>query len=163
MRKTIIALVIATSASGCASIMNGSTHNVAIQSTPDNAKVVIKDTDGIHVFEGNTPTKVSLQKSAGYFKKREYLLEISKEGYQKQVINLTASASGWYVAGNLLFGGLIGWLVVDPVSGGMWTLNTESVNANLQSTKVSNSGMSLNVAMMEDLSEKERKKLIKLN
>lgn len=29
--------------------------------------------------------------------------------------------NGWYI-GNLLFGGIIGLLIVDPATGAMWTL-----------------------------------------
>ena len=37
---------------------------------------------------------------------------------------------GWYI-GNIVFGGLIGWLVVDPASGAMWKLQ-DSVHGNLE-------------------------------
>ena len=36
--------------------------------------------------------------------------------------------SGWYAGGNLFFGGLIGYLIVDPMTGAMWTLKDLHVN-----------------------------------
>jgi hypothetical protein len=36
------------------------------------------------------------------------------------------------LAGNFLFGGLIGWIIVDPISGAMWTLKPENINADLR-------------------------------
>jgi hypothetical protein len=41
-------------------------------------------------------------------------------------VPLTADIDGWYF-GNLLFGGLIGILIVDPATGAMWKL-PENVN-----------------------------------
>jgi len=34
---------------------------------------------------------------------------------------------GWYIAGNILVGGLIGWFIVDPITGAMWNLEPENV------------------------------------
>lgn len=149
--------------SGCASIMDGSTHTVAISSSPSEAKLEIRDTTGMNVHSGLTPASVSLQKGAGYFKKREYVVEISKPGYQKQIINLTASPSGWYIAGNLLIGGLIGWLVVDPVTGAMWTLKPDNISASMQATTVSANELKLNVALLNDLTPQQRTGLVSVN
>ncbi|WP_342358093.1 hypothetical protein [Arsenophonus nasoniae] len=35
------------------------------------------------------------------------------------------------IAGNLFFGGLIGWLIVDPFNGGIYTLRPEKIDATL--------------------------------
>lgn len=39
-----------------------------------------------------------------------------------------SDATAWYIGGNLLFGGLIGWLIVDPASGAMWHFDPEQVS-----------------------------------
>ena len=52
-----------------------------------------------------------------------------KEGYGKQVATISAELDGWYI-GNIVFGGLIGMLIVDPATGAMWRLD-DSVNASL--------------------------------
>jgi hypothetical protein len=36
---------------------------------------------------------------------------------------------GWYLVGNFFFGGLIGWLIIDPLTGAMWTLSPEMIYA----------------------------------
>lgn len=35
----------------------------------------------------------------------------------------------------MVFGELIGWLIVDPLTGAMWTLDTNKVDVTLQSAK----------------------------
>ena len=42
-----------------------------------------------------------------------------------------AQWDGWYIGGNILVGGLIGWFIVDPLTGAMYTLPKE-VNADLR-------------------------------
>jgi hypothetical protein len=42
--------------------------------------------------------------------------------------------SGWYI-GNILFGGLIGMLVVDPQTGAMYRLEPKSLDATLTPLK----------------------------
>jgi len=117
---------------GCATIVGDKTQLMPINSSPDGATVLITDEKGIQVFRGQTPTSVTLQKSDGsYWGKKNYSVVISKEGYDAQTISLTASPNGWYIAGNIIFGGLIGWFIVDPFNGAMYTLSPEQVTASL--------------------------------
>ena len=39
-------------------------------------------------------------------------------------LSMSARLNAWYW-GNILFGGLIGWLIVDPATGAMWKLKDE--------------------------------------
>ncbi len=48
---------------------------------------------------------------------------MKKEGYVKQVVSIESRVDGWYIVGNLFFGGLLGYLIIDPATGTMWTLN----------------------------------------
>lgn len=53
-------------------------------------------------------------------------------GYEQEEIWLTGSReAGWCSAGNVVVGGLIGRLIVDPITGAMWNLGPEAVGANL--------------------------------
>lgn len=71
--------------------------------------VSITDEKGSEVFKGTTPTSVTLQKSTGAYRgKKSFTVTISKAGFQTQTIPVQASANGWYIAGNFVFGGLIG-------------------------------------------------------
>ena len=149
---------------GCATIVGDPTHAMPIASTPSGARIVIVDEHGTEIFKGNTPTTVSLEKSTGkYFGKKSYTVTITKEGYAETKIPITASATGWYIGGNILFGGLIGWLIVDPFNGRMYKLSPENVSANLQPITPSGTGpaaTSLNIIPLQDLPTSLRKDLI---
>jgi hypothetical protein len=64
---------------------------------------------------------VALNRSAGYFKGGSYTIRISKDGYRDQNLQIQSSINGWYI-GNIIFGGLIGWVIVDPITGAMYSL-----------------------------------------
>jgi len=113
--------------SGCASIVSKKSYVVNIQSAPPGAEVIIIDRNSQEVFRGQTPTTVNLNASAGFFKKAYYTLKFKKEGYGESARPLEASIDGWYW-GNVLIGGLIGWLIIDPATGCMYTLNETYIN-----------------------------------
>ncbi|HSW53718.1 MAG TPA: hypothetical protein VLH59_01395 [Ignavibacteriaceae bacterium] len=118
---------------GCATIFGwGGDESVNILSSPDEAKVVITEQDSLIVYEGITPAIVSLEKYNGYFSGKTYTIKISKEGYIDKTVVVDTKTNGWYLGGNLLLGGLIGWLIVDPLTGAMWTFDNNDVNVNLE-------------------------------
>lgn len=116
--------------SGCATIVGDDTQLVQVNSDPVGAKFAIKDETGAVVAQGTTPQGVTLSKSDGsYFGKKSYQITMTKDGYSPTTSPIKASANGWYIGGNILFGGLIGWLAVDPFNGGMYTLHPKQTNA----------------------------------
>ncbi|MGI6495012.1 MAG: hypothetical protein ACOX5G_02805 [Kiritimatiellia bacterium] len=123
-----IALVVFTTS--CASIINGGSQMVSLRSMPDGAKVTVLDWRGQAVGGGSTPTTMMLKRGAGFFTSAKYRVRFEKDGYVMREVPITGKISGWYV-GNFVFGGLIGWLIVDPATGGMWTLAPEDVHAEL--------------------------------
>ena len=54
-------------------------------------------------------------------------MTFEKPGYQTEAIVLEGTPGGWYIGGNLLFGGGMGWLIVDPATGAMWTLHPKMI------------------------------------
>jgi hypothetical protein len=104
---------------GCATIVHGTRQEVGISSTPTGATVMIDNND-----VGVTPVVSKLTR------KQNHIVKIQLAGYQPFETTLTHSVSGW-VWGNLAFGGLIG-LVVDASSGGIYKLNPEQVEGQLQ-------------------------------
>jgi len=121
---------------GCASIIGkGGPELVNIRSTPDQASVTISDETGVKIFEGKTPTNVTLEKKKGFFSGKTYSVKISKEGFSDRTVTVNTKVNGWYVAGNLVFGGLIGWIIVDPATGAMWTLDINEINVTLETMK----------------------------
>ena len=135
----------------CATIMKGSNQKVAFQSSPTGAKVSVYDAAGMLVGNGTTPVTIPLNKGASYFQAAKYRVDFEAPGHAKKEVWLTGSLDGgWYIAGNLLVGGIIGWLIVDPMSGAMWTLSPETVNATLDSG-VSKTGDGLRVILAEQV------------
>jgi len=118
-------------ATGCGTIITKSEQTIPIHSSPSEAAVEITDANGNVVQTGKTPFTVTLKKGAGYFKSAEYRVTVEKAGYAPVTFTLTGEMNVWYLAGNLGVGGFIGWLVIDPLTGGMWTLTPEQINANL--------------------------------
>lgn len=125
--------LIALVATGCASIIKGSAQSVTFKSEPAEAKLIITDVrEGKDIHVGTTPFTTSLKRGTGYFKKAKYKVTIEKAGYTKEQVLLEGSLGGWYLAGNLLFGALIGWFIVDPATGAMWTLDPKDVTVTLK-------------------------------
>lgn len=127
--KTVVLASSIVAASGCASIISKSQYPVTINSNPPGAIVTIKNKSGAEIHKAQTPTTLTLNASAGFFSPAQYSMEFEKSGYQNAAATAQAGIDGWYVA-NILFGGLIGLLIVDPATGAMWKLD-ESVTSNL--------------------------------
>jgi hypothetical protein len=120
LRPLSVALVIAL-LPGCASIIHGSSQEIALQSNPSGAAVAVNG-----VRNAQTPATLSLPR------KSAHSLEVTLDGYRPFQIQLQRSTSGW-VWGNIAFGGLIG-LVVDASTGSMYKLTPDQISAQLQAT-----------------------------
>ena len=118
------------SLSGCASIVHGGPRSIAIASTPPGAKVSIYDRGNTLVMTNTTPFVAQLPTKYAYFKGQSYRLEFELAGHANAQATLDSSLSGWYF-GNLLFGGLIGMLIVDPLTGAMYNLQPEKIEQQL--------------------------------
>lgn len=114
--------------SGCATIVSDSKYPVAIDTAPSGADFVITNEDGVAVHSDTTPATVVLKSSAGYFNKETYTISCEKDDESVDYL-LNSEMDGWYI-GNLLFGGLIGFLIVDPATGSMWKL-PDTVHINM--------------------------------
>lgn len=168
MKKAICALALsATLLGGCASIVGQKTQLIPITSTPSDATIVIVDEKGSQIFKGTTPSSVTLHKSDGsYWGKKSFTVEISKAGYEKQIIPIKASANGWYIGGNIIFGGLIGWFIVDPQNGAMYTLSPDKIISTLGEKTAHNNQAddgSISIVLLEDVPASLRDKMEKVN
>jgi hypothetical protein len=119
MKKILTAAAVVLCLSGCASIFKGSTQPVTFRSEPDSAAISVTNRAGEAIHTGTTPTTITLRRGAGYFKSEIYKVVMKKEGFADKELTITSTISGWYI-GNLLFGGVIGILIVDPATGGMY-------------------------------------------
>ncbi len=103
---------------GCATIIHGTTQYVGFSSAPSGAAVIV---DG--ATRGKTPTVLKLRR------KDNHIIQIKLAGYQPFDATITRSVSGW-VWGNIVFGGVIG-LAVDAITGGLYKLTPEQIQATL--------------------------------
>ena len=131
----VLLAVMLSLSSGCASIFCGAQKAINIKSKPDGAQFMIMDKKGETIAKGTTPTMVTLKRGRGYFAAGDYTISMEKPGYAAAKMPIKQGVEwGWYLGGNALFGGLIGWFIVDPITGGMYTI--EDINIELQ-TEVS--------------------------
>lgn len=137
MLKIIIGLLflsIYAGLSGCATIVHGGPRAISVASTPAGAKVSIYDRSNSLVMTNTTPFVANLTTKYGYFKAQQYRLVFELSGHASAEVELTSSVSGWYF-GNLLFGGLIGMVIVDPLTGAMYNLSPEKIEQPLSSSQ----------------------------
>lgn len=152
---------------GCATIIGDKTQLLPISSTPSEASIIITDENGSEVFKGITPTTVTLQKSDGsYWGGKDYIVKISKTGYMEQEIPVKSSPNGWYIGGNLIVGGLIGWFIVDPLNGAMHTLSPEQISASLDEKTTHNNKAtngSISIVLLQDVPPSLQQQMKKLS
>ena len=146
--------------SGCASIISKSSYPVTISSSASQAYFVVTDKTGKAVHSGQTPATVTLKSGAGYFSSASYTVTMKKIGFEDKVISIESSMDGWYIA-NILFGGLIGMLAVDPATGAMWKL-PETADGSLDESKLAAKDKELKLMYLDDVDPAIRKKLIRV-
>jgi len=135
MRSTCLLLTITllflVACTGCASIICGSTKTITVSSNPSGANFSIQNKEGKEIHSGVTPSTVTLKRGRGYFAAGDYTISFTKAGYKPMDMPIKQGLeAGWYVLGNFVFGGLIGWVIVDPLTGAMWTI--EDINVDLK-------------------------------
>ncbi|MBR5598495.1 MAG: hypothetical protein IKW39_00480 [Alphaproteobacteria bacterium] len=132
IKNIFVLSAVACILSGCASIVRDNPQPVSIKSNVKDVNIKITDSEGDTVFQGKTPAVVNLRtaKESGYFSPEKYSIEASKEGYNEHLQSIDSHISNWYIFGNLGFGGLIGYLIVDPMTGDMYYLD-EDININM--------------------------------
>jgi hypothetical protein len=116
--------------SGCATIVHGGPRTISVASTPPGAAVSIYDRSNSLVSKQTTPFVATLPIKFRYFKAQNYRLVFDMPGYQPAESKLDSTLSGWYF-GNILIGGLIGLLIVDPLTGAMYDLEPEKIEQSL--------------------------------
>ena len=118
LKELSIGAVLGTCAAvmGCATIVHGGPRAVSVSSTPAGAKVSIYDRSNTLVQTNATPFVAQLPTKYSYFKGQSYRLVFESPDYQTAEVTLKPQLSGWYL-GNVVFGGLIGMLIVDPLTG----------------------------------------------
>jgi hypothetical protein len=168
MRRTFLKLIglLLTAAilfTGCATIVSKSAYPVHIRATPTGASISITDKKGKEVYKGKSPATVALKSGAGYFSKAEYQVRLSSRGYGEKIVPIYFKLNGWYF-GNLLFGGLIGFLIVDPATGAMWKIADPVIDETLEKTIASKPATpTLNIVDIADIPKELKSQLVRVN
>ncbi|PTU32135.1 hypothetical protein [Stenotrophobium rhamnosiphilum] len=138
IRKNFVLVALLTlMTTGCATIFNGRTEAVQFRSTPDQADVVISNRAGEITHRVTTPATVTLNRSAGFFKPEIYTAVVTKPGFKPGIIAVPGKVNNWYFA-NLVIGGVIGMLIVDPATGAMFSFSPSTTEAKLTALSTSN-------------------------
>jgi hypothetical protein len=122
----ILSVLLMSTLFGCATVMNGTTQKIGIASSPSGATVKINDEE-----LGETPLFADLKRN------KEHIVTIEMAGYETKDLVINKKVSGW-VWGNIVLGGLIG-LAIDAVSGGIYQLTPEQLDAELNTSVAKNS------------------------
>lgn len=163
MKKTLLAAVVASVfLSGCASIVSDNKYPLTVNSSPSEAYFVITNKKGIEINSGTTPTTLMLESSAGFFSAAEYTIKMKKVGYSEKTVVIKASLDGWYF-GNILFGGPLGLLIIDPATGAMWKLPSVEYMQLAKAENASTNTSKLNIVSIDYLNEEEKSKLVRIN
>ena len=147
---------------GCSSIVSENMYPVSITSSPTQSNFVLQNRAGVTVHSGRTPETVTLNASSGFFKGETYQLLFKRDGYDDKTVEIQSTIDGWYF-GNILLGGLIGMLIIDPATGAMFKL-PQSADAQLNEKLANDTAdASLKIVMLETLPKNKRTELIPLN
>jgi hypothetical protein len=144
---------------GCASIVSNKVYPVQIASDPSGARFTVSNRNGLEVQSGTTPQVINLEASSGYFKGETYKIVLTKDGFDDKIYTVTSSVDGWYW-GNILIGGLIGMLIVDPITGAMYKL-PERVDVSLTDSAARNAQDDIDIvfASIDSLNDEQRSRL----
>src|SRR3954447_6157458 len=133
MNKIVVSSAVGIAAgslfAGCASIINGRNADVAIDSNPRGAHVVVHDNNGREVASLNTPGVVSLKRNRRYFLPARYTATIEAPGYAPAEVAIRSSVNPW-VLGNIVVGGVPG-LIVDNATGAAWKPSQSEIHRQL--------------------------------
>jgi len=160
IKMTAIFIISISLFSSCASIVSKSSYPLSINSNPSNARITITDKKGKEIYLGNTPATVKLKAGAGFFSRAEYQVRISSPGYDDKIVPITFKLNNWYF-GNILIGGLLGMLIIDPATGAMWKIETEFLNETL-SKSTSSIDPEMKIVTINEIPESWKAHLVKV-
>ena len=118
---TVATSILTLGLCGCASIVSHSTWPVTFDTNPQGAEVTISNAKGEALQRGQSPYTITLKSGRGFFVPAHYYIEAKMNGCTTVKQRVNAHFNGWYV-GNLVFGSVIGLLIVDPATGAMYRM-----------------------------------------
>ncbi|MEA4868986.1 MAG: hypothetical protein VB097_10905 [Rikenellaceae bacterium] len=88
-------------------------------------------------------------------------MRFSSPGYDEKIVPITFKIDGWYF-GNILIGGVLGMLIVDPATGAMWKIETELLDETLNSSGAS-TDPEIRVVNINEIPDSWKARLVKVN
>lgn len=155
-------LVVFVTLGGCASIVSRKDYPVSIDSAPSGVSFYVTDSTGARVHSGTTPTSVTLRTKGGYFKSQAYTIHLERPGMPTKEYAIRSGIDGWYW-GNLLLGGLIGMLIVDPLTGAMFKMPPQVLVTLDGSAQAPPTEQGLRIASVDSLTDLQKTHLIALD
>ncbi|MBI5574919.1 MAG: hypothetical protein HY896_00985 [Deltaproteobacteria bacterium] len=131
--ELVAAVFFFMSVTGCATIIKGDKQTVNLKTIPQGANCdVYNNKTNDRISTVTTPASLTLDRGRGYFRSSQYRIRCTGTDNSAQEAILDGNPNGYYLGGNILLGGLIGYLIVDPLTGAMWTLEPETVLVDFQ-------------------------------
>lgn len=126
------------------------------------ANITILNKNGLEVFRGNTPASIPFKASSGFYANSRYQVTFEKEGFGARSIPVEYKVDGWKL-GNQSFSGLVGLLIIDSATGGMYKLDTEFLDNVLILSTASLADEELKVFGITEIPTEWRKHLVALD
>ena len=117
--KSSLCIIISILCLSCGTIINGTTQQITISSSPEESEVKING-----ISYGKTPLFIDLERN------KSLMFSIEKQGYKTFKGKITRQFSGVAILNIIPFLSPLG-LVIDVISGGAYKLSPNSVNINL--------------------------------
>ena len=135
-----VSLMCAFSLTSCGALFKGSTQSVAVKSFPQGSTIEV---------DGQTfvsPALIELPRN------KNYVVTISKEGYETQQVRINKTVSGGIVILDIL-GGVLP-VVIDAVMGTWYNLSPKEINVNLVSKQSGALDIPVKMVIADDTSLK---------
>jgi hypothetical protein len=159
--KSLLLIASSLLLTNCATIFSSfQNKQTTIDSVPSKLSFTVTDRDGKVISQGTTPSTVTLPPSYGYFKAGTYTVEVKKGNKVIGKETVSSGLNGWYF-GNIAIGGLIGMLIVDPLTGAMYS-SPDTITVNAQSMVAVGHNQSLQIVDISALSQAQRNKLVRI-
>ena len=144
----------------CASIISSASRDVSIQSNPSGLNFSVINKNGETIHSGTTPQVVNLSARGGFFVPAKYTVEVKRAGKVVGTQSVSAGVNGWY-AGNIIFGGLVGLIIVDPLTGAMYRMPS-TIKVDAGTSLAADAPRTLQLASIETLTPEQRASLVRL-
>lgn len=117
-------LVLTIALAGCATILSKSQYSFSLKANEPDTIVKVYDRDGAFVKEAKAPSTIELDADAGMFSRASYRFVFEKPGFETVEGGVTAQVDPYYWLNFITTPSmLLGLLLVDPISGAMWSFD----------------------------------------